>query len=194
MEWWKTIWWLVATLGVAGTIALFVLAPTVFAKTFEVVVRLFTLLVSYRAGCALLAAIAAALVTDYWRHSRDDAEFAARVAAFEQAQKDRDTRIAKETREDVWKEIANATAANDATDKQVKDFHDALPPVPSTGNAFIVGAASCRLRQIAGFAGCGPDRTQGVPQAGSEGPGTGRPDWAKYRLPGLITRGFGRVE
>jgi uncharacterized membrane protein YraQ (UPF0718 family) len=185
MEFWKIGVWLVATLGVAGTIALFVFAPGIASAVMRGVVRCFALVLSYRAGCALVAAILAALAADYWRHSRDDAAFAAQTAAFEKAQDDRDKRITQEVREDVWKEIANATAENARTDETVKGFTDALPQNPTAaGNPFLIGdVAADRLCKIAGQAQCGPGGDQGVPAA--RRPGRRATD-QKFRLPRLV--------
>ena len=162
---WKIAYWMIGTLGVAGTIALFVFAPAVATTALNAVVRFFSLLLSYRIGCALVAGALAWFVADYVRHSIEDNKHAAEVAAFEKAQDERDKRIATETRALVWEEIANATAENAVTDKDVKDFTDALPPIPETGNVFRVGADACRLRKLAGQAECGPDGAERVPAA-----------------------------
>jgi hypothetical protein len=189
MEWWKLAYWLIGTLGFAGTIALIVFAPGVAKIALDAVVRFFGFVLSYRIGCALVAAVLVFVATDYWRHSLDDADFAARVAAFEAAQDARDKRIAQETRDAVWHEIANATAENVTIDQEVKEFHDALPPVPFTGNPFRVGADAPRLCKIAGQAQCGPKAVnRGVSKARRRAADPG--DYGRYRLPGVILRGF----
>lgn len=153
---WKIGWWAVATFGVVGTIALLVLGsmyfPDLLRRIVSGFIRIFTFVLSYRIGCAIVAAVAVGFMVDYWRHSTDDAEFAQRTALFEHAQKARDERIRTETRDLVWIEIADQTAANAVTDNEVKEFHDALPPVPHTGNPFRVGPAAAKLRHIAGQA------------------------------------------
>ena len=165
------------------------------ALALELIKAVLSFFLTSRVGNIMLAAGIAFTVADINRSIRDHREFAARTAAFEQAQRNRDKRIAQETRDQVWTEIANATAENTAIDQEVKEFHDALPPVPAaTINPFLVGDASCRLRHIAGYAGCGPDRAQGMPKAGSKGAGPGTKHWTGYRLPRLITHGAGRVE
>lgn len=191
-SWWKIAYWAVGTFGVAGTIAIAVFAPQVFAIALKAVVRFFTIVLSYRLGCALVAAALAAFIADYHRHSIEDAKHADEVAAFEKKQDERDKRIAQETRDLVWIEIANATAENTVTDKEVKDFTDALPPSPANGNAFRIGADACRLRQIFGQPECGPQRAQGVPKAdaGAEGV-TDRRD---VGLSGIVRRSRRRVE
>lgn len=194
VEGWKLVYWMIATIGVAGTIALIVFAPTVAKIALDAVVRLFAFVLSYRVGCALVAAVLAAFIADYARHSSDDAKHAAEIAEFEKAQNDRDKRIAKKTRDEVWAEIANATAENAVIDTKVKEFHDALPPIPAMGNPFAVGDASCRLREIAGLTGCGPQGTKRVSKARPQSAGARAKHWTEHRLPGLITRGFGRVE
>ena len=74
---WKLVVWLVTTVGVAGTLALLVLFPGVMSLIFKGVMSALGLVLSYRVGCALLAALVTAGAVDYWRHSRDDAAFAA---------------------------------------------------------------------------------------------------------------------
>lgn len=166
MSLWKLIYWIVGTLGVAGTIALFVFFPAVMGTIWKAIIRLFTLVLSYRIGCAIVAAIVVAFAVDYWRHSRDDAAYAAKTAAFEQAQRDRDKRIAQETKDEVWTDIANQTAVNKVTDQEVKEFEDAIPPSPPTGNPFRIGADAGRLCRIAGGTVCGPRRSpQAMPKA-----------------------------
>jgi hypothetical protein len=145
------LFWLLGSIGVAGTIALFVAVPTAFALA-----RFFGLVLSYRIGCAALALLAGLLIADYWRAGKDAKEWAARTAAFEAAQDERDKRIAQETKEAVMKEVAAAATENVVIDKEVKEFHDALSPVPFTGNPFRVGADAPRLCRIAGQAQCGP--------------------------------------
>jgi hypothetical protein len=178
LSWWKLIWWAVGVFGIGGLIAICALYPVVLA----VVARFFRAVLSTRIGCAVVAAIVAAIIADYWRHSTEDAKHAAEVAAFEAAQDARDKRIATETRELVWKEIANATAENAATDKDVKDFTDALPKPPETDNPFRIGADVCRLRSLYGQAGCRPDGAQGVPK--TDPAAASIRDRIRRRLPG----------
>ena len=168
---WKAAVWAVATFGIAGTIALIVFAPAAAKIALGAVVRFFTFIFSYRAGCALVAAIVAWFIADYVRHSIEDDKHAAEVAAFEQKQVDRDEQIARDTREWVLKEIADTAQQNATVDKDVKDFTDALPKLPEgqpavhAGNPFRVGDDAARLRKIAGQAGRGSDGAKGMPQA-----------------------------
>lgn len=161
----KWIWWLIATCGFAGTIALLVFFPTVVPMILRGIVKFFQWVLSYRIGCALLAAIIAGIAADDHRHTIDDAATAQRTAEFEQAQTARDADIAKKTRDEVWTEIANETAAATITDTEVKEFHDALPPVPAVGNPFAVGPSADKLRRIAGQAVRRPGGPQGVSAA-----------------------------
>jgi hypothetical protein len=170
---WKLLWWGFGTLGIAGTIALAVAFPAIAKIVLDRVVRLFAFVLSYRVGCALVAAILAALIADYVRHSIDDSKHATELATFKLAQVARDKRIATETRAAVWEEIANATAENAVTDKDVKEFTDALPKPPDTGNLFRVGADACRLRALYGQSGCGPVRAKGMPKADAKDEGVG---------------------
>ena len=187
---WKAAVWAVATFGIAGTIALIVFAPAAAKIALGAVVRLFAFVFSYRLGCALVAAIVAALITDYVRHSIDDSRYAAETAAFEKAQEERDERIARDTREWVLKEIADTAQQNVTTDKEVKDFTDALPKLPEgqpaihSGNPFRVGDDAARLRKIAGQAERGSDGPQGVQKADTA---VARlRDRVRNRLPGAI--------
>lgn len=152
------LWWLLGTLGIGGTVALAVFAPAVIPLVVQAVVRALAYLVSTRWGCALLAAVVAFAVADIHRSISKEAEFRARTEAFEQAQTDRDNRIAALERQKVDLELEIAAKENAKIDAEVKEFRDALPPVPhTTDNPFRVGADSCRLRRIAGQAerGCG---------------------------------------
>jgi hypothetical protein len=191
-EMWKVAYWMIGTLGVAGTIALFAFAPAVATGALNAVVRFFGLVLSYRIGCAVVAAALSWFIADYVRHSIEDDKHAAANAAFEAAQVARDERIKIETRELVWKEIADATAENAVTDKEVKEFTDALPKPPETGNVFRVGADSCRLRKLAGQADCGSDGAQGVPKADTK-PASLK-DRIRKRLPGSDGGSVGRSE
>lgn len=171
-ELWKAVYWLVGTAGVAGTIAFFAFAPTAAAIVGKAIVRFFSIVFSYRIGCAVVAATLAWFIADFVRHSSDDARYAAEVAEFEKAQDARDKRIKEETTADVWREIANATAENVVTDTAVKDFTDALPKPPETGNPFRIGDDAMRLCKIAGETQCGHIGGEGVPKAHAPGGGT----------------------
>lgn len=189
---WKIGWWAVATFGAVGTIALFVLGsmyfPGLLRKIVDGVVNILALVLSYRVGCALVAAISAGLIVDYWRHSKDDAEFAQRTALFEHAQKQRDERIKTETRDEVWQEIANATAENVVIDKDVKEFTDEKPqPLPTVGDPYDIAPADrLRLCRIAGKTECGLKRPQRV-----QAPRRPAPDPGHRKLPALGSRGAG---
>lgn len=185
------IWWALGTFGTVGTLLLLWLAPATLAM---VVKSVLTFFLTNRYGNMIAVGLIVFFVADVNRSLRDQHEFAARTAAFEQSQRDRDTRIAQETRDQVWKDIANQTAENTATDKDVKEFHDALPAVPFANgvNPFRVGDASCKLRHVAGQAGCGPARAKGVPKARPEGAVPG--NQPRFRLPGFITGGIGGAQ
>jgi uncharacterized membrane protein YccC len=194
MSWWKIGVWLLATFGVAGTIALAVFFPTMARLVGAAVGRCFALVFSYRVGCAVVAALLAYLVADYVRHSIEDKRHADAEASFRLAQSARDRRIAEETRESVWKEIADATAANAVIDKEVKDFTDALPvsnpPTEAGGNLFAVGASADRLRRIAGQSERGRAGSKRVPKAHASH--WGHRDRAGNGLPRVVGRGSGR--
>ena len=187
------VYWLVGTLGVAGTIAFFWFAPVVAASVFKF---LATFLFTTRIGNIILAAGIAFMVADINRSQRDAAAYAeqraAETAAFEEARKQRDIEITNDTRAQVMAELARARLAEAQSNSDVKEFSDALPPAPPVNGTsdFRVGDASCRLRAIAGYAGCEPEGAPGgMPQTRSKGAGARLPDWARYRLPEVISRG-----
>lgn len=191
MSLWKVGIWLVTTLGVAGTLALFAFFPAVLTTIWKGVLSFFGVILAYRLGCALVAAFVVGLAVDYWRHDHDDQAYAARTAAFEQMQDLRDKRIEARTRDLVWTEIANETAAATTTDTEVKEFHDAHPePTATAADIYRITAADLeRLRRIGGQAVSGPSGAKGVPKARARGADKPQP-----ALPGLIRRGFGRPQ
>lgn len=187
------VYWLVGTLGLAGTIAAFWFFPI---ATVAVLKYLATFLFTTRIGNIILAAGVAFMIADINRSKRDAAEYAEKTAAateaYEAARKQRDTEITDDTRAAVMAELARARLAEASLNVDVKGFTDALPPAPPVNGTsdFRVGDASCRLRAIAGYAGCGPETAAGgVPQARSEGTRSRLPNWAQYRLPDVISRG-----
>jgi hypothetical protein len=192
------VYWLVGTLGVAGTIAAFWFAPVVATGVAKF---LATFLFTTRIGNVILAAGVAFMVADINRSQRDAAEYEAKIASMQEQQiaagKQRDAEITADTRAAVMAEIAKKRLSEAKLDSDVKEFTDALPEAPSAPSAtapdFRVGDASCRLRQLAGYAGCGRQGAAGgVPKARPKGGGARLPDWAQYRLPGLISRGSSR--
>ncbi len=181
---WKVAVWAIATFGIAGTIALVVFAPAIARAALGAVVRCFALVFRYRVGCAVVAALLAYAVADYVRRSIEDDRHAALAAEFNRKQDERDARIKTETRELVLKEVAAAATDNAATDKDVKDFTDALPTPPPapTGNPFLIGADVCRLRQLYGQTECRPDGAKGVSKA--DAPAASLRDRIRKRLSG----------
>lgn len=178
VEWWKLIYWAVSILGVTGTIALFVFFPAAAGIALKAVVRFFGIVLSYRIGCAVVAAIVAALIADYVRHSIEDEKHAAEVAAFEQKQKQRDKTIAADTEKWVREQMAAQFIAEQESNYDVDSFKSDLP----VSSNFRVGADACRLRKIYGQSGCGPDGIKGVPKADAR-PASLR-DRIRKRLPG----------
>lgn len=144
--WW--LWWLVGTLGLGGTIAAFVMAPAVAMPVFQAALRF---LLGTRIGVGLLVGLVVFVAADIHRSRLDQRVWDAKVASFEQRQKERDQKIADDTRAAVTAEIAAQNVANAATDQKTEDFTHDLPPIPATGNPFAVGPDACRLRNIAGL-------------------------------------------
>ncbi len=149
------VWYLVTILGVGGTILFFVLDAAMATVVFKWILRF---LWETRLGWALVAGFFMFELADILRSRSDQADFAARTAAFEQAQQARDQKIADDTRAAVAEELKQQAAADQKTDTANEDFQKDLPPVPATGNSFAVGSDACKLRLIAGQT-CGPDRS-----------------------------------
>lgn len=161
--WW--LWWALGTFGLVGTGLMIWLAPTVLLGILKWAV---TFCFTTRIGAALLAASIAFFVADVNRSKRDASEYAAKTAQFEQAQADRDKQIETDAKDQVWIEIANQTALNTTTDTEVKEFHDALPPIATTdacNDIVRVGSNAGKLRAIAGAPVSRPVRPQAVPKA-----------------------------
>lgn len=150
MNAWKVVVWVLATFGIAGTITLFVLYPLIVRSAFKAIADLISKELSYRLGCAITAAIITGFAVDYWRHSRDDADYASRTALFEHAQKARDEKIAADTRQTVLAEVAAEKAAETKTESDVKEFHHELRPLPATDTNCRVGPNVDKLRVIGG--------------------------------------------
>lgn len=182
--WW--LWWAIGTFGLVGTGLMLWLAPALLVQIVTWCLKFF---ITTRLGNVIAAAAIAFYVGDVNRSLRDEHEFKARTAAFEQAQKARDATIAQQTRDEVWTEIANQTAANNTTDKEVKEFHDALPIIDANNNAFRLGADACRLRHLAGQAECGPGGAKGVPAPAKEN--VSPPHRRGFRLPRPFSRSTG---
>lgn len=196
------VYWMLGTFGVLGTIAAFWFAPAI---TVQVLKYLATFLFTTRIGNVILAAVVAFVIADINRSKIDAAEYAEKIASMtaeaEAKHKQRDAEIAASAKAEVMAELAGKKLSEAKIDSDVKDFTDALQTAPAPQGAtvpqaapdFRVGDASCRLRAIAGYAGCEPEgAVGGVPKARSKGRGARLPDWAQYRLPSLISRGASR--
>lgn len=164
LEMLKWAYWLLATVGIAGTIALFVFAPAVGRGLVSLAWEMLHQLLATRFGCAVLAAVIVGLGVNYLRASLDQEDFAARTAQFEEAKKALAVKIAADTRAEVEKEQRDLNQSAALTDIAVKDFTNGLPVAPPlpAGNPFIVGNDACKLRTIAGLPPCGSERNQRV--------------------------------
>lgn len=163
MSVWQVAVWLLPAIGIPALITAAVLYPAIVLPILRSIANLFGWVLSYRAGCALIAAVAVGFAVDYWRHQHDDAVFAKRTAEFEQAQVERDDRIAKSTETLVRKQIADDWMAQQGGEKDVQDFESRLP----ANDAFRVGADADKLRQIAGEAVSGPSKS--LPRSAGKG-------------------------
>lgn len=183
------IWWIVGMFGVVGLVAFWFMAPAAAQLTAQAVVKILSAAFSTRVGCALMAAVLVGLVVDEKRHTYDDEQYAKQTALFEAAQRRRDDTIAQETRVKVQAAIDETKAENKAVDDDVKDFSHDLPPVPPTGNPFLVGRDAGRLCKLAGQTVCGPSGYHGMPKTRRPGGRSG--DHAKIGLPSIISTGVG---
>jgi hypothetical protein len=189
MSLWQIGVWFVGTLGVAIPIVLLILYPAIMAPIIKGIIGFFKKILSYRLGCAILAALAAGFAVDYWRHSHDDAVYAEQTEQFKAAQVARDKRIAQETEDRVVKRIADEAALKAADDKEQKEFHDVAAPLPTGDVVDRVGDDCERLRKLAGQAGCESASHKGVPKAPRKGkPAAVRPD---HSLSDFSRRFFG---
>lgn len=182
------VWWAVGAFGLVGTGLMLWLAPAVLV---QIVKSLLAFFLTNRWGNMLGVAIIVFFVADVNRSMRDEETFKERTAAFEEAQKQRDIQIAADTRQAVTEELAKQKTADTATDNQVKDFTNALPPVPyADSNPFRVGNDACKLRALAGQPGCGPQSVpRRVPKA--RAPAAPERDHAGFRLPTSLGGIFG---
>jgi len=187
-------WWLLGTFGTGGVAVLAYFFPAVALGIGQWLIKF---VLTTPIGAALAAGAITWFVADTNRSIRDQHEFAARSAAFVQLQQQRDKNIAQTTREDVLRELASKSLADAKLDNDVKDFQNAFPPVAIAPvkdgpDPLRVGDASCRLRAIAGYSGCGPEgAAHGVPKARSRGARPGVWHWPKVELPQLIAGGAG---
>lgn len=189
---WEVGIWVVSTLGIGGTLVLLILYPGIVAPILRGIGKLLGWILSYRLGCALVAALVAGLAVDYARHAHDDAVFAQRVAEFEQKQDARDQRIEKKTRDEVWTEIANETAANKQDEAEKKEFDDGLAPLPAGNVDYRIGDSFKQLCKLAGKTDCESRGDKGVSKApGPSGAPSVRP---RHRLPRVGWKHFGRAK
>jgi hypothetical protein len=183
------LWWVLGAGGLVGLVLLFLLYPVIVQAMIKIIGVILTEMLSTRLGCAILTAIVVGLGVSHMRGRIDNDAFAERTAQFEQQQKDRDARIAAETRAAVENELAPRLQQIDAkTDSDVKVFTDAMPPTPvPAANPFRVGNDACKLRLIAGLPPCGSERLGGVSQAAKRA--AGALHHTRYRLPAAISQG-----
>jgi hypothetical protein len=147
LEW---FWWIFATFGIVGIVALWIFAPTAATLIGKAILAFFKFVFGYRIGCAIVAAILAFLAADYHRARLDEADWKKQTAAFDAAQQKRDIQIDANARASVRAEIDAEQQASIVTDKQKDDFDVSLKPLPATDNVCRVGADLVKLRLIAG--------------------------------------------
>lgn len=150
------MYWIIGGAGLAGVVALAVLAPAAALLLWKLVSSFLRLLLGTRIGCALLAAGIAWVASDLNRHKIDDAAFAERIAAVETAKKERDAKIAVSTKTLVIKEIADDRATEQNSSVAVNSFRATLP----VAGACPVGTDADRLRAIAVGASALPAKRQ----------------------------------
>lgn len=147
LEW---FWWIFATFGIVGIIAVWFLAPTVATMILKGIIAFFSLVFGYRLGCAIVAAVVAFLAADYHRARIDEVDWKRRQAAYDQAQIARDKKIDADARAQVRQEIADEKAATATTTNEVQVYEQALPVLPPTDTICRVGSDADKLRAISG--------------------------------------------
>jgi len=184
LQWW---WWLVGTVGIGGAIAFLVLAPALAAQVFAVVLNF---LIGTRIGIGIIVGIAVWFASDTYRSNADAALWQKRVAAFEQAQAERDKKIDADARAAVRKEIEDEKAATAQTEQVTNDWVKTLPPLAATDIICRVGPDADKLRLIAGATVSAGKPA--VSKLGSLRAAAG--DRIKLRLPAAIGGSSGRLE
>jgi hypothetical protein len=81
IDWLSIILWVVGTFGIVGTIVLYFAAPALFSVLMEALQKIFGAILSTRVGCAILAAIAAAILADQYREHVAVAQCSAEIVA-----------------------------------------------------------------------------------------------------------------
>jgi hypothetical protein len=157
------IWYLIGAVGIGGTIALIVFLPAALPILQNVARFIF----GTRLGFGLMFGIASFAIADTHRARLDQAEWNRKVASFEQQQKDRDTKIADDARQQVKSELAAEKLAEAATNKAQEQFNDTLKPLPPGDGPCRVGDDADKLRVISGQSGSATDGR--VPQVGRPG-------------------------
>lgn len=148
------LWWGIGTLGLGGIILLavmwFTVGPVLVNKILNAIGYVLVLAWSSRIGVGIIVGALAFFVADTHRSRLDEADWAKQTAEFNKRAAMRDKQIAEQTRADVTAELQQQKADDAAADKEVKEFHDALPPVPALNNPFVVGPNAGRLRSLYG--------------------------------------------
>ena len=86
LEW---FWWIFATFGIVGIVALWIFAPTAATLIGKAILAFFKFVFGYRIGCAIVAAILAFLAADYHRARLEEADGGVRCRAAETRHPDR---------------------------------------------------------------------------------------------------------
>jgi hypothetical protein len=164
------LWWGIGTLGLGGIILLavlwFTVGPVIVSKILNAIGYALVLAWSSRIGVGIIVGALAFFVADTHRSRLDEADWAKQTSEFNKRAAMRDKLIADQTRADVTAELQQQQVADVAADKEVKEFHDALPPVPALNNPFVVGSNAGRLRSLYGQSGRRSQRIVGaVPAA-----------------------------
>lgn len=146
------VWWLLATFGIGGTIALALFFPTVATLIANGLGKLFMAMIGTRVGVGLIVGVLTFIAADIHRSKLDQADWDKRTAAQAAAQKVRDQKIADDVRAQVTAEITAQQTSDDTTDKKVETF-DATPPARAATapcDSGVVGPDLGRLRDVAG--------------------------------------------
>lgn len=155
LEWWP---WLVGAVGIGGALALiaalFLLGPVVVLEFMRGVAKalfaFFAWVISYRIGCAILAALIAAGAADLYRRHVDAGACDARIeqlkADAEEARKTRDAQIKADIEKQYQPRIAELQQQYDDYKKWADDYAKTHPDQKGVV-ACPLGTDALRLRQ-----------------------------------------------
>lgn len=130
----------IGSLGLGGIIALAILAPATLLIVWQVIAKLFFKVIETRVGVGALVAVAVWFVASFYQQHVDNEKFEQQKAEFKAAQLKRDADIARDTKLEVEKRLADLYMWEQESDHDVATFKKALPADPT--GCRRVGAAA----------------------------------------------------